>query len=427
MKKLFCVFSSLVFGVIFCSGSFEVGAYGVTVDTGIQDVDRFVYELTEWVSDHSENIAPAMSELNGYMQRAELWSRVSLFSYYLTDYYNSHAVGSDLFSPIGSACSGVFQVPDDDRIYTASAFVLGESGGLLCTSPLYSMGISFSVADYDPTVSHSVSDFIRSCTPMTDAFHVGSQYYFENINNAALVIHYNGTGLFDSSTYSGPRGLWSIASYVSPNRDVPIVTPHYSWGDRAIMSTAYGNGFFTLPSVGDDYADDATPWGYYNDILLPAFGNAFPDVPLDFYPWDGVPFVPGEAEPVTDPQEYPTVPFDFYPEPVTEVVTVTVTDESGEVVTDESGDPVTDTETVIVTDESSEPLVKYRFNTPELDTIGVPSFDLPDFSLPDSLLSATQAIFAYMYDILQRSGLVGILIPVFVMGVIVYILTRLGG
>lgn len=165
--------------------------------------------------------------------------------------------------------------------------------------------------------------------------------------------------------------------------------------------------------------DTEAPWDYYNQEMIPKLKELSPDT--EYYPFpDGYHPAPLPTQP-PDPTE-PTNAWDGVAQPETEVIYPT--DEDGEPLTDENGE--TETETVFVTDTTPTDL-KWDFNVPKLPTLPTP--EIPDLNpeLPEQSLKTVGTVFDYMGELLEASGLMGIL-P-FVLGLLaaMWLIYRLGG
>lgn len=424
MKKR--IFSILICGYIstflICSSqtqaAIKASAKGVIIDTGNRDVDRFVYELTEWVNENKNKVIQGVQDLEDstIMQKIDLVTNTSLFAYYLTDYYNSHAAGAGLIEPTGSAMSGIYKIENDDRLYSASVYTIdSNSGGLLASSAHYSMAIRFEAVNYEG--EYTVNDLISNMTQIKDAFHVGTQFNISAISNTSLRIYYNGTGLFNSSTYlSGAVQGYQITAYLNPNKgSIPIITQGYNWGNTAIMNTGYGSGLLTIPEAT---ASDSTPWDYYNNNLLPQILEQYPDLVPDDFPFHGEPFRPATVTDPTEPEttkpryELETIP-DLW-QPVTEIIEIT--NDSSEVV---------ETQIETVTDTNGQPISEPKM--PMLPTIPIDIEPFPDWFIPLDLWDTITGIWEAMRNTMEETELMNLLPFVMIVGLIGFGLKYIGG
>lgn len=169
--------------------------------------------------------------------------------------------------------------------------------------------------------------------------------------------------------------------------------------------------------------ETTAPWDYYNTQILPRI----PDLPDNYviFPDGYIPTVPQDpTEPTYPPGDLILPP---YGELMTEPSSYFVTDESGETITDESGQPLTETTMVPVTVASSEDGV-WRFKIPTLPDLSSPS-EVPTFSasLPQRLVGLSSALFQAVYNILDSSGVLGILPFLIGVAVICYMIYKIGG
>lgn len=111
----------------------------------------------------------------------------------------------------------------------------------------------------------------------------------------------------------------------------------------------------------------------------------------------------------------------------TEVSSYYVTDESGETVTDESGEPVTETTNLPVTVASTDAEGVWKFRIPTLPNMTIPETDTLNTNLPTKYIRLTGTLFDAVYDVLDASGILGVLPFLITMAVIVYIVYKVGG
>lgn len=398
----------------------EANAEGVIIDTGNRDVDKFVYNLTEWIDENKNIVVESIQDLEdkGIAQKIDLLASTSLFAYFLTDYYDTHAVGAGLIEPTGSAISGIYQIENDSKLYSASAYTIdSKNGGLIANSLHYSMGVRFEAVNYDPNNSYTTDDLIQNLEPISDYFNVGGKFNVAGISNTGLRIYYNGSGLFNSSTYlTGAVTGYRITAYLNPNKSsIPTITNGYNWGNNPIMCTGYGNGFFSLPTGS---TNDSTPWDYYNNNLLPQIIESYPDLlPTDF-PFNGEPYNPAVIDPTEpDPTEPPTIERTTLPnwvQPVTEIIEIT--DESDEII---------ETELQQITDTNGNP--QYNIEMPTIPKLNIPDINIPSAEIPNGFTDTISAIWTTIYRILNESGIMQIIPFVLICGIIVFAIKFLGG
>lgn len=229
-----------------------------------------------------------------------------------------------------------------------------------------------------------------------------------------------GTGIGES-TYAGQYGNYTSFYFSIQNESIPIITavrPGYS--NTSSPSLIGGNGqSFTLP---EDTIESSEPWDYYNINILSVVRN-IPDRYIIFP--DG--YTPTQPQ---DPTESSYPPGDLvlppYGELVTEPSSYFVTDESGETVTDESGEPVTETTMIPVTVASSDDAV-YRFRIPTLPNLQAPS-EVPTFSasLPERVVGLSSALFRCVHDVLDASGVLGVMPFLIGIAVVIYVIYKIG-
>ena len=417
MKKTFAFFSGITLIANLAIQSIPAYAEGVIVDSGNQDVDSFVYKLTEWVSDNVNGTIENIEDLSnsGIMQKIDMIGSTSLFAYFLTDYYNTHAVGAGLLEPEGSAISGVYRVEGDDKLYSASAFTLNSYNGMLVNSLHYSMQIDLEAVNHDPNITYTIDQLVPSVTPIQEQFSVGGSFPVKYVSNTGVRIHYNGSGLFNSSTWlQGSTSNYTIAARIDPNKSIPVITQGYNWGSSACFCTHYGTGYFSLPESVNP-TSDTEPWDYYNNTLLPLMKTRFPDVELRDMPFQGAEYHPAVLPDPTEPFTIPktTLPIQDYIQPVTEVIEIT--NESGEVV---------ETEIAQVTETDGTP--QYDVQFPSIPMLPIPDVEFPTADIPAELTGGISGIWGAIYRILDKTGLLTILPFVLVVGLIVFVIKFLG-
>lgn len=410
---------AILYSCIICASmvsAFPVSA-AVDVNTGNEDVDKFLFDLSEWVEDNANATVESIQDLSdsGIMQKIDMVASTSLFLYFLTDYYNTHAVGSDILQPVGSSIAGVYRVEGDDKLYSASGCTLSGYSGLLVNSLHYSMQIELEAVNYDPNVTYTIDQLVPSVTPVSYPFTVGGEFSVNSVSNTAVRIHYNGSGLFNSSTWlQGATSRYPIYASIEPNAAIPVVTSGYDWGRLPCFTTHYGSGYFSLPESVNPVSD-AAPWDYYNDMLLPLFQTRFPDVQLQDYPFQGAKYhpavIPDSTEPATIPKA--TLPIQDYIQPVTEIVEIT--NESGEVV---------ETEIAVVTETNGD--IKYDVQFPSIPMLPIPDVDFPTADIPIELVDGMSGIWAAIYHVLEETRLLTILPICLVIGLVIYVIKFLG-
>lgn len=422
-NRIFALLIGIVIGTttanILCN-ALTAKAEGVIIDTGNQNIDRFVYELTEWVSDNINGTIENIEDLSnsGIMQKIDMIGSTSLFAYYLTDYYNTHAVGSGLFEPQGSAISGVYRVEGDDTLYSASAFTLSSYNGMLINSLHYAMQIDLEAVNYDPNITYTIDQLVSSVTPIQNNFEVGCYFPVNGISNTSVRIHYNGSGLFNSSTWlQGATSQYRIVARIEPNAGIPVITQGYNWGSNGCFCTHYGTGFFSLPESVNP-TSDTEPWNYYNNSLLPQLLEKYPDLIPDDFPFHGEPFRPATVTDPTEPEttrpryELETVP-DLW-QPVTEIIEIT--NDSSEVI---------ETQIETVTDTNGQPISEPKM--PKLPTIPIDVEPFPDWFIPLDLWDTIAGIWEAMRNTMEETELLNLLPFVMIVGLVGFGLKYIGG
>lgn len=357
---------------------------------------------------------------NGAINGYTVYGAMNSLEYYYYRYYDGAETGSGRLQPSGSSCSGAYKVEGDNNIYFASCFSFGRSGGQLVSAPHYSMNIDFELVSFED-LGLSASDLVTNISTINDAFAYGVVFDVPSYPNNFLKVHYNGSGLFNSSTWqTGSVSGYRITAYITPNNYYPVVTAGYDWGRNAIFSTYNfpNNGRISLDNIFENITiSEDEPWNAYN-TLIDVFSNRFPDMDLNYIPFHGAQYEPAEVPSRPDPTEPATIPKTTLPvqdyiQPVTEIIEIT--DESGEII---------ETEIAQVTEIDGTP--KYDVQFPSIPMLPIPDVEFPTADIPAELTDGISGIWAAIYRILDETGLLTILPFVLVAGLIAFVIKFLG-
>ena len=172
------------------------------------------------------------------------------------------------------------------------------------------------------------------------------------------------------------------------------------------------------------------PWEYFNTELLPFIKNECDNLGFDYRKITPCPN--GYTPPVdpTEPGEAPTIPVATIPyNPFYEVATEThteivdITDESGEVIGTEI-----EVQVEGVTDAEGADDYQYNFKIPELPHFKIPDVQVPsDFEIGENLANVCGGIWSTIYNFLDESGFLAVVIPALTIGLLLFILRYLGG
>lgn len=217
------------------------------------------------------------------------------------------------------------------------------------------------------------------------------------------------------SVYYGINSSTQLYNIRSEPTSLPSNTYIGSWGGRV-----------TLP----DGTLGEKPWEYYNTTFLPWVKNECDNLGFDYRLI--TPYPDGYTPPVdpTEPGQAPTIPLATIPyNPFYEVATEThteiveVTDESGEVIGTEI-----EVQVEGVTDAEGADEYQYQFKIPELPYFKIPDIQVPtDFSIGENLANVCGGIWSTIYNFLDESGFLAIVIPALTIGLLLFILRYLGG
>jgi hypothetical protein len=186
-------------------------------------------------------------------------------------------------------------------------------------------------------------------------------------------------------------------------------------------------GAFGSPvELPEGQMDISEPWNYYDDTLKPyLLEHIYNDLP-DTIDIDDFLVFPDRYVP-QDPPEPPTYPNggltigDIYD---IDINIITVTDSNGQPVTDSEGETVTETQ--IVTDTRPSDAV-YNFQIPTIAPLSTVNASLPSISLPQKYVSILGSFYDVIYRLLDSSGVLSVLPLIVGIGVVCYVIYRVGG
>ena len=172
----------------------------------------------------------------------------------------------------------------------------------------------------------------------------------------------------------------------------------------------------SLPTVDDtpeSIANNDTPEKYYTNVLYPYLQQIASQGEIS---QEWIYHGTASVDP-TEPARVPIATIPFTPFYTIETELVEMTNESGEVVT----------EIQAVTNESGAEEYVYNFQMPSLPPLEVVDGTLPlEISLDTKFTAGMGAVWALIKQILDISGLIDVLMPFLVCGLLLYILTKLG-
>lgn len=192
---------------------------------------------------------------------------------------------------------------------------------------------------------------------------------------------------------------------------------------------AFGSPYNTNLFFGSNSIDmnipkwdvDIDPWDYYDDTLLPAIRESYPDIPDTelVFPNGYHPAVPDPTEPATFPSGGLDVDVDID----IDITVIYPTDEDGEPITDENGETVTETE--IVSDTRPTDAI-YHVNMPTMPPLDIYEATLPPIDLTP-YTNGMSFLTEFGADMLERTGLLPVVLISLTLGVAGAFLFRLGG
>lgn len=298
----------------------------------------------------------------------------------------------------GSGAYGLFKTTSDSTIHFGTWFLNSQS---LFQSDVINLAIDTTNSGYDVS-----SMRFRSYVTATNVL------VFNILSPAGV---YSNFTIYDTSGYMGRTRAttgtdWYVAS-LNVNNAVPIVPP----GSSLDVYSAYGamtkgSPLLSLPS---GTMDTSTPWDYYNDTLLPYLrSNVYNSLSSNIDVTQLLVF-PNGYIPGQDPTE-PGLPnggitvnnnWNFN----IGIISVPVTDASGQPVTDASGETVT--ETAIETETRPTDAV-YHFQIPTLTPLDTQVATIPPYEVPSEYAGYMSDMFSAITDFIDDAGLSSIA-PVF--------------
>lgn len=231
-----------------------------------------------------------------------------------------------------------------------------------------------------------------------------------------------GSGIAES--YSTSSSTASLIGYIPISNDtIPVLSSPLSlrWTSS---STAYMLGYGESVSLPIAIVNSTTPWDYYNNTLMPYLIDNYSSEYYDIrdllpFPYGYTPSTPDPTEPFTAPNGGLTINNNWN----IGINVIYPTDSSGEPVTDASGETVT--ETVYVT-ETYPPDGDYNFQIPTLERLRVYDATLPEINLT-AFTDGFNFIWNATENIFTRSGFMPVVMACLGLGVVCYIIWKVGG
>lgn len=375
----------------------------------------------------------------------------------------SGGVSSDVLDDTYSRYTGFYKTSADSQPYSCS--YNPAKNGIIVSSQHFSLSVNWEFIGFEQaTRTYEMKSYNEWNSQ--GRYHIGSSYEYSSRGqgNSTCYVYriLQGSGGFASlsgrdlvrtipSSYGSGVGrccvqldvgtslpvidITNMSVYINPTQSKPLA----AWG--SIVNLPQGNL-------------TQEPWEYFNTKFLPWVRGECDNLGFDYtkicpYP-EGYtpPHDPLEPAPLVPIATRPYSPFyhkatETYTEAVTQTVTQVVTDESGEPVTDNNGDTSVITDTQLVTDQNGDVIYEtyiqavtnsdgddeyvYEFNIPDLPELKIPDGTLPLNEIDLSSHSAQMGgIWEAINRILTDSGLISIVVPFLAIGLLIYILTKLG-
>lgn len=379
-----------------------------------------------------QNVSEAEKKrLNGVAQAIDYLTDDLLGDYYQKwidgDYNFPDDLTAAYINGTYNATTGFYKISGDNTPRPVKIAVDGDFITITAADYTYKMLIEMVGFD-DLGIPYTLSGGVEYANGKYKSFVDWSASKYSTTDNICYIYqNVVATGLVSSST-----GRTSISTV--PVK--PSFEGQYHTGSRAFY---IGTGD-TLPTIGATLTYGATVGAWGAPVALPA-GNlteqAWQYFNADFLPWvkaecqdlgfDYTLICPNPNgwypdQPATEIPQRPTIPVQTRPyspfaHPVTEPVDVT--NDSGEVI---------GTEMQAVTNAYGEEEIVYNFDLPEIPEIKIPDATLPlSIDIDSDLMGLCGGIWVEIKYILDNSGLIKILLPVLVIGLLFYIIKYLGG
>lgn len=348
--------------------------------------------------------------------------------------------------------SGVSTQVIDDQYTNFTGFYRTETGGdlkcakftptadgVICSAPDFTAKIKFEFVGFHETGrefdTSSLYQYHSGIYDIGGAFSYGSNPS-GNTSTCYVYVIKTFTGIF--SAYSGRQNLRNVPSSsgsssgqficrLSTGTSVPVIGTNAANFFSSAPSTVAAWG--KIVNVPDGILTKK-PWEYYNTSFLPWVKNECENLGFDYRLI--TPYPDGYTPPIdpTEPGQAPTIPVSTIPyNPFYEVATETHTEIIE--VTDESGDIIgTEIEVQVegVTDAEGAEEYQYEFKIPELPHFKIPDIQVPtDFSIGENLANVCGSIWSTIYNFLDESGFLAVVIPALTIGLLLFILRYLGG
>lgn len=340
---------------------------------------------------------------NDYMTTFGVYGSMRLYADYMDKMYGATDPYTYSSIPAGGSCTGLYKLSSNGDYRVVTVSTAGSTKGTIIIADDYLVEYFCEPASYQYEFNSMSSDNYFG-------FRVLSPSYFYTVLKSDYQ-EVNRIGEYNS--YFGK--YVTVCRFGMNASSVPVINPNRI---LTYVNEIVG-GYPAYSIIPQGQIDPEKPWEYYNETLVPQIQQDFPDVTVDMLPL-GFEWTPATVDPIEPIATRPIIPLETTPfipfvSPVTEIVENT--NESGELVT----------EYVMVTDDSGAEEYVYDFQMPSLPALNIPDIDVPlDIDVDDNLMRGVGSVWDEIYRLLTGSGLINVLVPTLVIGLLLYICTKLG-
>lgn len=219
------------------------------------EVEAFIETVQDW-ADNAEAIANLDANIDYYMP-------IGFVRAYIVNLEEAYAAETE-FTISGSHTVAYYRLVSSGSVYASNIYLSNQDSSSICRSPHFNLTYSLSsVAGH--TVSFSSSNYLYSVSADTTTI------------GAYCSLSARDTLGFFTSTYTGSGNTVSFSCYTYSD-SIPVLS------SRRISSSNLVGGFPSDLVFPSGSLSKASPWEYYNDVLIPFLQNEYPDTPVDLMP-----------------------------------------------------------------------------------------------------------------------------------------------
>ena len=333
--------------------------------------------------------------------------------------------------------TGFYKTSSDGQPYSCS--FSPSASGVIVSSSHFSLNVRWEPVAFD-VVGRSFDTKPYYHWNSNGRYEIGSEYIYGErtgtstscqvyriIQASGTLSSYTGRALARTISSNSSAGSGNCFVQLSVGTGLPVITANNSYVNNSYSQPLASWGSIVKLPEGILTQE---PWEYFNTELLPFIKNECDNLGFDYRKITPCPN--GYTPPVdpTEPVQAPTIPVATIPyNPFYEVATEThteivdVTDESGEVIGTEI-----EVQVEGVTEAEGADDYQYNFKIPELPHFKIPDVQVPtDFEIGENLANVCGGIWNTIYNFLDESGFLAVVIPALTIGLLLFILRYLGG